>query len=112
MTSSPGRAPATGRASSTPGDPPAGNPVSTGAVAVWVALAVVYLVWGSTYLAIRVTVESLPPMLSAALRFGAAAAVLAVVLRLRGGPGALAVGRRQLGGAVLAGVLLLAGGNG
>ncbi|MGV9210379.1 EamA family transporter [Micromonospora sp. RB23] len=79
---------------------------------VWTALIVVYLLWGSTYLAIRITVETVPPLLSAALRFAVAGLVLAVVLRLRRGPGTLRVGRRQLGSAALVGVLLLAGGNG
>ncbi|MCW3813878.1 EamA family transporter [Micromonospora sp. DR5-3] len=79
---------------------------------VWTALVLVYVLWGSTYLGIRVAVESLPPLASAAMRFAAAAAVLALVLRLRRGPGALRVDRRQLGSAALVGVLLLACGNG
>ncbi|NJP30520.1 EamA family transporter [Micromonospora sp. HSS6-12] len=72
----------------------------------------VYVLWGSTYLGIRITVESLPPLASAALRFATAGLVLAVVLRLRRGPGALRVDWRQLRSAALVGVLLLAGGNG
>ncbi|HEX7745782.1 MAG TPA: EamA family transporter [Micromonosporaceae bacterium] len=79
---------------------------------VWLALLIVYVIWGSTYLASRVTVETLPPLLSAAARFAAAAAVLAMALRLRRGRGALAVTRRQAGAAALVGALLLAGGNG
>ncbi|MCZ7440698.1 EamA family transporter [Micromonospora sp. WMMC241] len=79
---------------------------------IWTALALVYLFWGSTYLGIRVAVESLPPLTSAAMRFAAAAAVLALVLRLRRGPGSLRVPARRLGSAALVGVLLLAGGNG
>ncbi|WP_196255807.1 EamA family transporter [Micromonospora sp. WMMC415] len=79
---------------------------------VWTALLLVYVLWGSTYLGIRIAVESLPPLASAALRFAAAGLVLAVVLRLRRGPGALRVDRRQLRSAALVGVLLLAGGNG
>ncbi|MFY1618458.1 EamA family transporter [Micromonospora sp. WMMD736] len=79
---------------------------------VWTALIVVYLLWGSTYLAIRIAVETLPPLLSATMRFAVAGLVLAVVLRLRRGPGALRVRPRQLGSAALVGVLLLAGGNG
>ena len=35
----------------------------------WLALSVVYVVWGSTYLAIRFTIESMPPLLSAGVRF-------------------------------------------
>ncbi|MEU2610746.1 EamA family transporter [Micromonospora sp. NPDC007271] len=79
---------------------------------VWTALVLVYVLWGSTYLGIRVAVESLPPLTSAAARFAAAAGVLALVLRFRRGPGALRVDRRQLGSAALVGLLLLAGGNG
>ncbi|MER5605353.1 EamA family transporter [Micromonospora tulbaghiae] len=79
---------------------------------IWTALVLVYLLWGSTYLGIRVAVESLPPLISAAMRFAAAAVVLAVVLRLRRGPGALRVPARRVGSAALVGVLLLAGGNG
>ncbi|MEU7763304.1 EamA family transporter [Micromonospora aurantiaca (nom. illeg.)] len=79
---------------------------------IWTALVLVYLLWGSTYLGIRVAVESLPPLISAAMRFSGAAVVLAVVLRLRRGPGALRVPPRRLGSAALIGVLLLAGGNG
>ena len=41
---------------------------------VWAALAVIYVVWGSTYLAIRVAIETIPPMISASLRFVAAGA--------------------------------------
>jgi drug/metabolite transporter (DMT)-like permease len=43
---------------------------------VWAALAAVYVVWGSTYLAIRVTVRTLPPLLSASARFLIAGALL------------------------------------
>ncbi|WP_208761066.1 EamA family transporter [Micromonospora orduensis] len=79
---------------------------------IWTALIVVYVLWGSTYLAIRIAVETLPALTSAAMRFAAAGLVLAVVLRLRRGPGALRVDRRQLASAAFVGVLLLAGGNG
>lgn len=79
---------------------------------IWMALAIVYVVWGSTYLGIRITVETLPPLLSAAARFVVAAGVLVLVLRIRRGAGGLRVNRRQLGSAALVGVLLLAGGNG
>jgi drug/metabolite transporter (DMT)-like permease len=36
---------------------------------IWGALIVVYVVWGSTYLAIRVVVETMPPLLSGSIRF-------------------------------------------
>ena len=79
---------------------------------VWSALAVVYVVWGSTYLGIAVTVRTLPPMVSMGLRFFVAAAVIATFLVLRRGRGALRVTRAELGGAALVGVLLLGVGMG
>ncbi|GAC1632337.1 MAG: drug/metabolite exporter YedA [Nevskia sp.] len=48
------------------------------------AMAVVYLVWGSTYLAIRFALEGYPPLFFPALRFLAAGGILYGVLRLRG----------------------------
>lgn len=93
-------------------------PVAPAAVAsppewqVWTALGLVYVVWGSTYLAIRYTVESLPPLLSAAGRFAVAGLVLASYLVLRKGWQALAASRRQYLNAFCIGLLLLLGGNG
>jgi len=86
--------------------------VTTSRGLLWLALGTVYLVWGSTYLAIRVLVETMPPLLSGGVRFIAAGSVLAVVVAVVKGPAALKVDRRALGSAVLVGVLLLAGGNG
>ena len=50
---------------------------------VWTGLWIVYLVWGSTYLAIRVMVETVPPLLGAGVRFAVAGAVMLAVLSLR-----------------------------
>ncbi|MBD0672155.1 EamA family transporter [Streptomyces sp. CBMA156] len=80
--------------------------------AVWLALLVVYIVWGSTYLAIRITVETMPSFLSAAARFITAGLLLAGYLLVRQGPAGLKVGPRQLASSALVGVLLLTGGNG
>lgn len=79
---------------------------------VWVALGIVYLVWGSTYLAIRVLVRSAPPLLSAGGRFLAAGLVLGLILGLRSGFARLRVTWTQLGSCALLGVLLPLGGNG
>ena len=79
---------------------------------VWTALWIVYVVWGSTYLGIAYVVETMPPSLSAALRFAAAALVLGGWVALRHGPDALRVTGRQVRGAALVGSLLLLGGNG
>ena len=80
---------------------------------MWSALGAVYLIWGSTYLAIRVMVEDVPPLLGAGLRFLLAGAVLLAVLGARRAPGTSPrVPAAQLAAAALVGVLLPAGGNG
>jgi len=73
------------------------------------AFVALYLVWGSTYLAIRIVVETLPPFLMAALRFIIAGGLLLGFLRLRGEPWPT---RDQWRTAALVGSLLLFGGNG
>jgi drug/metabolite transporter (DMT)-like permease len=78
---------------------------------VWSALLIVYVVWGSTYLAIRVVVETIPPFLAGAVRFGTAGLVLAGLLLLRGGVSRLRVSRRELAASALIGILLLCIGN-
>ncbi|MGQ0841139.1 EamA family transporter [Actinokineospora sp.] len=78
----------------------------------WAALGVVYVVWGSTYLAIRFTVESIPPLLSGGLRFLLAGAILAPIVALVAGTKALRMTRAQFGSAVALGLLLPAFGNG
>lgn len=76
---------------------------------VWAALLAVYLVWGSTYLMIRFVVETLPPFLSAGLRFVVSGAILLAWRRLAGD----AVPTfRQWRSAAVVGILLLLGGNG
>jgi drug/metabolite transporter (DMT)-like permease len=48
-------------------------------VKLWTALWIVYLVWGSTYLGIKLAVRTLPPLLTAGTRFVAAAGILALI---------------------------------
>ena len=79
---------------------------------VWTALGLVYVVWGSTYLAIAYVVDTLPALLSAGLRFAVAGLLLAAYLRLRRGRSAFRATRREALGAVGVGALLLLGGNG
>jgi drug/metabolite transporter (DMT)-like permease/heme-degrading monooxygenase HmoA len=76
---------------------------------VLAAYAAVYLVWGSTYLAIRYGVATLPPFGMAAVRFLLAGALLYGWARLRGAPRPSA---RAWGAAAVAGALLLLVGNG
>ena len=76
----------------------------------WIALAVVYVVWGSTYLAIRIAVREVPPFGAGAVRFLASgvamAGLAAIVDRRHGWPT-----WRQVADYSLVGVLLLSVGN-
>src|SRR5512143_36229 len=73
------------------------------------AFAAVYLIWGSTYLAIRFAIETIPPYLMGGVRFLIAGGVLYAVLRWRG---VRAPSRWQWRSALIVGGLLLFGGNG
>ncbi len=77
---------------------------------VWAALLVIYVVWGSTYFAIKVVVDTLPPLLSAGSRFLVAAGILAAILAAR--RTSLKIGARELAASAAAGALLLTLGNG
>ena len=78
------------------------------AARLWAALLIVYLVWGSTYLAIRVVVQGgLPPLLGMGTRFLLAAPLLAVFVALRGGIGRLRITRRELLASAAVGTLLI-----
>ena len=79
---------------------------------VWAALGSIYVIWGSTYLAIRIVVETLPPFLSAGVRFVIAGVLLAAWLVARDGAGRLRASRTELRGAAVVGVSLLLFGNG
>src|SRR5436190_12333693 len=79
---------------------------------VWLCLGIVYVVWGSTYLAIRVAVETMPPLLMGAARFLTAGLLLYAIARYRGAPSVRSLSRRQLGASWVVGSLLVAGGNG
>ena len=86
---------------------PAKRPASP--VAIWAALGTVYVIWGSTYLAIAIAVQTLPPLFSAGLRFCVAGLVLVSVVAARRG---LRVARDQVLAAAVVGLLLIVGGNG
>jgi len=82
-------------------------------IAVWVSLAIVYIVWGSTYLAIRVVVEAgIPPLLGMGIRFVTAGLLLFGFVAVTKGPSALRIGRRSLIGTAIMGMALMLGGNG
>jgi drug/metabolite transporter (DMT)-like permease len=82
-------------------DPPLG--------ALLLAFAAIYFIWGSTYLAIRFAIETMPPLGMASLRFLIAGTLMYVWSRSRGVP---APTRAQWKSGAISGSLLLAGGNG
>jgi len=84
-------------------------PVVPSVLAVGTALMCVYLVWGSTYLAIRVGLEGYPPFLMGSLRFISASLLVYAVLRWRGHP---APTRAQWKNAAVMGFFLMLMGNG
>jgi drug/metabolite transporter (DMT)-like permease len=77
--------------------------------ALILAFAAIYLIWGSTYLGIRVAVETMPPFLMAAARFLLAGTLLFTFLQLRGAPWPTV---RQWRANAIIGTFLLLGGNG
>ena len=73
------------------------------------AFASIYLVWGSTYLAIRYAVQTIPPFIMGGLRFLISGALLYLWARYRGAPSPTRLHWRN---AIIAGGFLLLGGNG
>lgn len=100
-----------GRVTSTRDAPLSARPAAAAGV-VALALVVVYLVWGSTYLGIRVMVKEAPPLTASGARYLAAALLLGLVLAARGGVGRLRVTRRELAGCAAIGLFLPVLGNG
>ncbi len=76
---------------------------------VWIALISVYLIWGSTYLAIRYVVDTIPPFMAGGMRFLSAGLVL-YLWRLSKGDSVPT--RKQWRDVGIIGLLLLVGGNG
>lgn len=85
------------------------QPVSRQRFLIVAALLALYFIWGSTYLAMRVAIDSFPPFMMAGLRYLIAGVLMYIFLRLRGAP---VPDGMQLSGAVAVGGLLLLGGNG
>ncbi len=76
---------------------------------IWTALLALYIVWGSTYLGIRIAIETIPPFLHAGIRFLVSGLILIIWQRAAGH--ALPT-RRQWVSTAIVGILLLLGGNG
>ncbi len=70
----------------------------------WTALVTVYVIWGSTYLGIAIAGKTIPPLFAASTRFITAGALMAGVVKLRGG--SLRISRRALASCIVIGCLL------
>jgi drug/metabolite transporter (DMT)-like permease len=80
---------------------------------VWAALATVYVVWGTTYFAIRIVDQTLPALLAASARFLVAGGLMYGFTIGRGdAEGIDRPGRRQWTASAIVGLALLLGGNG
>lgn len=79
---------------------------------VFLALGIVYVVWGSTYLGIRIVVQDLSPLASASWRFFVAGLILGAGIAVVKGIATLRVNRRELLGSAAIGLMLPALGNG
>jgi drug/metabolite transporter (DMT)-like permease len=78
---------------------------------VWIALGIVYIAWGSTYVGIRIMDRTIEPLIGAGIRYVVAGALmLAGIAALRGRIARVRV--RELASVAVVGTLLLAGGNG
>jgi drug/metabolite transporter (DMT)-like permease len=73
---------------------------------VWIALWVVYIVWGSTYLGIELAGETMPAIFAAGVRFTIAGLLMLGFIAWRSGLASLRVGRAELASAVVVGLLL------
>src|SRR3984957_7589065 len=93
------------------------GPARRPSMAAWVSLLIVWLVWGSTYLAIRGGVETIPPLLRAAARNGVAGLIMfplalrshRAAARAPGGTGSPWPSWAQWRGCAIVGGLLLGG---
>jgi drug/metabolite transporter (DMT)-like permease len=86
---------------------PKANPV-----AVWAALLVLYVVWGSTYLGMKVAIDSIPPFVMGAFRFIPAGVILTLLVVARSRGAVRRPSARQVADASIVGGLLLVGGTG
>ncbi len=90
-------------------NPSSDKPEAPSSFAIWTAMISVYIVWGSTYLAIRFAIETIPPFLMAGIRFLIAGSMLVLWRFIRGDS---APSLRQWRSATMIGIFLLVGGNG
>ena len=90
-------------------NPSHGKSASPSSLIIWSAMISVYIVWGSTYLAIRYAVQTMPPFLMAGVRFLVAGSLLYLIRRICGDP---RPSWKEWRSASVIGIFLLVGGNG
>lgn len=95
-----------------PGEPPLRRRPSRRTAMVATALLAVYVIWGSTFLAIKVAIATIPPFTMMAVRFAVAGTVLFAWAVRRGDRGGDRITLRQWRHAIQTGALLLVGGTG
>ena len=79
---------------------------------VAIGLGIMYIAWGTTYIGIAFTIETMPPLLSMSFRFVAASLALFLFIGFRNGWDALRLTSRELASAIFLGVLMLGTGLG
>jgi len=79
---------------------------------VAIGLGIMYIAWGTTYIGIAFTIETMPPLISMSFRFVAASLALFVFIGFRSGWNALRISRKEMTSAVFLGVLMLGTGLG
>jgi drug/metabolite transporter (DMT)-like permease len=79
---------------------------------VAIGLGIMYVAWGTTYIAIAFTIETMPPLLSMSFRFVAASLVLFLFIGFRSGWDSLRLTRNEFASAIFLGVLMLGVGLG
>ena len=106
MTRNPSTRPSPGRAAGNGAGSRASGPL------LWICLALLYVVWGSTYVAIKVAIRTIPPFFMASTRFLVAGTILFLWAFRRGDRTGDRLGWRQWRDAAIVGGALLMGGNG
>lgn len=91
---------------------PTNRETGSGPSLIWVGMLVLYVVWGSTYLAIAIAVDTFPPFIMAAIRFGLAGIILLTWSILRERRSFVWPTRREWRDSAIVGALLLGGGMG
>jgi drug/metabolite transporter (DMT)-like permease len=88
------------------------NTISARGASVWAGLLTLYLIWGSTYLAIAIAVETIPPFLGAAFRFSIAGLILLTWSIAREGRAFAPPTKREWRDSAIVGAALIGGGMG